>query len=97
MAESGVLYTFPDDFLDTVPALIHSAGMALEELPPPKFGEGCERSFALRMSRDKGTVEVTGFYFLEEGRFVVGVGGGSRSPLRGSTTTSWPRRSRSYL
>jgi hypothetical protein len=82
MAESGVLYTFPDDLLEEVPSLIQSAGMAFDELSPPAFGEGCERSFALRISRDKAAVELTGFCFLEEGRFVVGVRGGSRNPLR---------------
>jgi hypothetical protein len=36
------------------------------------------------LSRDKGTVELTGFYFLQEHRFIIGIGGGSRSPLRWS-------------
>jgi hypothetical protein len=83
MAESGVIYTCPDDFLETVPSLMAQAGISLESLPRPEFGEGCERSFALRMSRDKGTVELTGFYFVEEKRFILGFGWG-RNPLRWS-------------
>ena len=85
MAESGpgkgVVYTCPDDFFDRVPSLMARAGIALKELPPPEDGEGCERSFALQMSRDKGTVELSGFYFVEEKRFVMGFGFG-RNPLR---------------
>jgi hypothetical protein len=81
MAESGVLYTCPDDFLEKVPSLMARAGIALETLPQPEFGEGCERGFAFRMSRDKGTVELTGFYFIEEKRFILGFST-SRNPLR---------------
>jgi hypothetical protein len=83
MAESGVIYTCPDDFLETVPSLMAHAGITLETLPRPEFGEGCERSFALRMSRGKGTVELTGFYFVEEKRFILGFSWG-RNPLRWS-------------
>ncbi len=83
MAESGVIYTCHDDFLEAVPSLMAQAGIGLESLPGPEFGEGCERSFALRMSCDKGTVELTGFYFVEEKRFILGFGWG-RNPLRWS-------------
>jgi hypothetical protein len=57
------------------------AGITLKELPPPDFGEGCERSFTFRMSRDGGTVELTGFYFRDERRFILGLGWGP-NPLR---------------
>ena len=83
MAESGVIYTCPDDFLETVPTLMARAGISLESLPRPEFGDGCERSFALRMSRDIGTVELTGFYFVEEKRFILGFSWG-RNPLHWS-------------
>ncbi len=81
MAESGVIYTCPDDFLETVPSLMAQAGIGLELLPGPEFGEGCERSFALRLSRDKGTVEVTGFYFTDDKRFILAFGWG-QNPSR---------------
>jgi hypothetical protein len=76
-----VLYTSPDDLLERVPSLMARAGIALEELPRPEFGQGCERGFALRMTRDKGPVELTGFYFMEEKRFILGFNWG-RNPLR---------------
>ena len=57
------------------------AGIALTELPRPEYAERCERGFALQMRRDKGTVELTGFYFIEEHRFIMGFGWG-RNPLR---------------
>jgi hypothetical protein len=81
MAESGVLYTCSDDFLARVPSVLARAGIASKEMPRPVFGEGCEKSFALKLSRDKRTVELSGFYFLEERRFVIGLGCG-RNPLR---------------
>jgi hypothetical protein len=81
MAESGVVYTCPDDLPARIPGLMARAGIASEELPPPEFGEGCERGFALRLSRGKGTVEMTGFYFTEDHRFILGFGWG-RNPLR---------------
>ncbi len=81
MAEPGVIYTCPDDFLERVPSVMARAGIALETLPSPEFGEGCERGFAFRMSRDKGTLELTGFYFMEEKRFILGFST-SRNPLR---------------
>jgi hypothetical protein len=81
MAESGVIYTCPDDFLERVPALMARAGIALKDLPRPDHGEACERGFALRFSRDKGTVELSGFYFMEEKRFIMGFNWG-RNPLR---------------
>jgi hypothetical protein len=81
MAESGVLYTCPDDFLGKVPSLMARAGIALKEMPPRDYGEGCERGIALQMSRGRGTVELTGFYFKEEKRFILGLGCG-RNPLR---------------
>ncbi|MFI5458023.1 MAG: hypothetical protein ACHRXM_21495, partial [Isosphaerales bacterium] len=71
MAEAGVLYTCPDEFLERLPSLMARAGIALKELPRPEYGEGCERCFALQMSRDKGTVELSGFYFMEENRFII--------------------------
>ena len=82
MAESGVLYTCPDDLLERVPLLMEQAGVSIQPLPPPEFGEGCERSFALRMSRDRGTVELIGFFYAEERQFIVGIGGAGRGPLR---------------
>jgi hypothetical protein len=81
MTESGVLYTCSDDFLARVPSVLARAGIASKEMLPPDFGEGREKSFALKLSRDKGTVELTGFYTLEENRFVIGLGCG-RNPLR---------------
>ena len=81
MAESGVIYTCPDELLKRVPSLMARAGIALKELPPPEYGKGCERGFALQFSRDKGTVELSGFYFVEENRFIMGFGWG-RNPLR---------------
>jgi hypothetical protein len=81
VAESGVIYTCPDDFLERVPSLMARAGIAVQELTPPQYGEGCEGGFAFRFSREKGTVELSGFYFVEEKRFIMGFGWG-RNPLR---------------
>ena len=81
MAESGVIYTCPDDFLEGAPSLMARAGIAVKELPSPEHGEGCERAFAVQLSRDKGTVELSGFYFVKENRFILGFGWG-RNPLR---------------
>ena len=81
MAESGVLYTCPDNFPPRLPSLLAVAGIASKEISPPDFGEGCEQSFALELTRGKGTVELSGFYFTQENRFVIGIGCG-RNPLR---------------
>jgi hypothetical protein len=62
VAESGVIYTCPDDFLERVPSLMARAEIAVKVLPPPQYGEGCERDFAFQFSRAKGTVELSGFY-----------------------------------
>ncbi len=83
MAESGVIYTCPDDLLTRLPSLMARAGIALKELPGPDNGEGCERGFIFQMRRDKGSVELTGFYSVEEKRFIMGFGWG-RNPLRWS-------------
>jgi hypothetical protein len=64
-----------------VPALLARAGIALKEMPRPEYGDGCERTFALKMSQGKGTVVLTGFYFMEEKRFILGLACG-RNPLR---------------
>jgi hypothetical protein len=83
MAESGVIYTGPDDFLERVPILMARAGIAIKELPSPESGEDCERGFAFQFRRDKGTVELSGFYFIKENRFIMGFGWG-RNPFRWS-------------
>ena len=81
MAESGVIYTCPDDFLERVPRVLARAEIAVKALTRPQYGEGCERGFALLFSRGKGTVELSGFYFVKENRFIMGFGWG-RNPLR---------------
>ena len=81
MTDSGVLYTCPDDFPARMPSLLARAGITSKELPPPDYGAGCEQSFALKLTRGKGTVELSGFYFTQESRFVIGIGCG-RNPLR---------------
>jgi hypothetical protein len=81
MRDSGVLYTCADDFPARLPSLLTSAGIASKKVSPPEYGEGCEKSFALELTRGKGTVEVSGFYFTPENRFVIGIGCG-RNPLR---------------
>ena len=58
------------------------AGIALNRVAPGEsMPNRCERGFALQMRRDKGTVELTGFYFIQEHRFIMGFGWG-RNPLR---------------
>jgi hypothetical protein len=81
MAESGVIHTCPDDLLERLPSLMARAGIAVEELPRREYGEGCERGFALQLRRDQGTVELSGFYFVEENRVIMGFSWG-QNPLR---------------
>jgi hypothetical protein len=64
-----------------VPSLMQEVGISVQDLAPPDFGAGCECPFALRMNREKGTVEVVGFFFAEEHRFVIGIAGMGRNPL----------------
>ena len=81
MAESGVIYTCPDDFPERVPSLMASAGIDVEPLPVPDYGEGSERGFAFRLSSDRGTVELSGFYDPDQRRFILGLGWGP-NPIR---------------
>jgi hypothetical protein len=81
MAESGVLYTCPDDFPGRIPSLMERAGIAVEPLAVPDHGEGRERGFAFQLSRDRGTVALSGFYDPSQGRFILGLGWGP-NPFR---------------
>ena len=76
-----MLYTCADDFPARLPSMLALAGIASKKVSPPDFGEGCEQSFALELTRGKGTVELSGFYLTQENRFVIGIGCG-RNPLR---------------
>ncbi len=69
--------------MERVPSLMARAGIAVKELPRPEYGEGCERGFAFRFSRNKGTVEFSGLYFTKENRYIIGIGCGG-NPLRWS-------------
>ncbi len=95
MAESGVIYTGPDDFLERVPILMARAGIAIKELPSPESGEDCERGFAFQFRRDKGTVELSGFYFIKRIDFIMEFRLGMQSvPLVLGCEIVWGRQRR---
>ena len=57
MAESGVIYTGPDDLLERMPTLWLERESRIEGTAPTGRGDDSERGFAFQFRRDKGTVE----------------------------------------
>lgn len=56
-------------------------GIAVETRSQPNFGQDTENGFDLRLSRGKGTVLLTVFFFNQEKRYILGFAWG-RNPFR---------------
>jgi len=81
MVESGVIYTGPADFSERILSLMEAAGITCTVRPWSADVEGYETRFSFRLSRNKGTVGVSGVHDIKDNVLMIFLGCGPR-PLR---------------